>query len=115
MKLNQNAEISDEKLTKYLLAPKKRNDKSKWLAQAGYVRENWSILKDHLRRQVLSRNARLVEDTTYGRMYEIRANLRGPNDKVLPVCTIWMVDQATDTARFITMYPDRNGAEQDGL
>ncbi len=115
MRLNQNAEISDEKLTKYLLASKKRNDKSKWLAQAGYARENWSILKDHLRRQVLPKNARLVEATDYGRMYEIRVDLKGPNGTVLPIRTIWMVDQATDMARFITMYPDRKKADRDEL
>lgn len=115
MRLNQNAEISNEKLTKYLLAPEKRNDKSKWLAQAGYVRENWSILKDHLRRKVLPKNARLVEDTEYGKMVEIRANLKGPNGQVLPVRTIWMADQATGTAKFITMYPDRKKADRDEL
>lgn len=111
MRLPQDAEISDEKLTRYLLAPKKRNDKSKWLARAGYVLENWAILKDHLRRQVLPKDAILVEQTDYGRMYEIRANLTGPNGTKLPVRTIWMIEAATDTTRFITMYPEKKGDE----
>ena len=107
VRLPENTQISDEKLTKYLLAPRKRNDKSNWLAQAGYLLENWSILRDDLKRQVLPNDALLVETTDYGTMYEIRANLRGPNGKTLPVCTIWMVGTADDVARFITMYPDR--------
>ena len=115
MRLNQDAEISDEKLTRYLLTSKKRNDKSKWLAQAGYVLENWAVLKDHLRRQVLPQDARLVETTEYGKMYEIRADLEGPNGTGLPVCTIWLVDTTTGTPRFITMYPDRKKADRDEL
>jgi hypothetical protein len=107
VRLPKDALISDEKLVKYLLAPRKRNDKSKWLAQAGYLPETWSILKDDLRRQVLPRNASLIESTDYGIMYEIRAELKGPNGKTLPVCTVWMVEKATDTTKFITMYPDR--------
>jgi len=50
--LSPDALISDEKLVKYLLAPRKRNDKSKWLAQAGDTLENWPILKDDIRKQV---------------------------------------------------------------
>jgi len=48
-----------------------------------------------------------VESTNYGRMYSIRAELKGPNGKTLPVCTIWMVEEATKVAKFITMYPDK--------
>ena len=63
MRLPHNALISDEKWVKYLLAPRKRNDKSKWLAQAGYTLENWPILKDDLRKQVLPKPASLIENT----------------------------------------------------
>lgn len=112
MRLPKDALISDEKLTKYILAPKKRNDKSKWLAKAGYAPETWSILKDDLRRQVLPKSASLVETTDYGKMYEIRARLKGPSGHTLSVCTIWMVEKATQTAKFITMYPDRKVARR---
>lgn len=107
MRLSQNALISDEKLAKYLLAPRKRNDKSKWLAQAGYLPETWPLLKGDLKSQILPKDASLVESTEYGRMYEIRAKLKGPNGKTLPVCTIWMVEKAAKVTKFITMYPDR--------
>lgn len=107
MRLPQDALISDEKLVKYLLAPRKRNDKSKWLAQAGYTLENWPILKDDIRKQVLPKPASLIESTDYGKMYEIRARLKGPSGKTLPVRTIWMVEAATVTTKFITMYPDK--------
>ena len=107
MRLSKDALISDEKLVKYLLVPKKRNDKSQWLAQAGYTLETWPILKADLRNQVLPGNASLIESTDYGIMYEIRSRLTGPNGTNLPVCTVWMVEKVTGIAKFITMYPDR--------
>ena len=107
MKLPQDALISDEKLTKYLLAPRKRNDKSGWLAQAGYGLETWPILRRDLMQQILPNEASLVEQTEYGKVYEIVGQLKGPNGRVLPVRTIWMIENATKTTKFITMYPDR--------
>jgi len=107
VKLSQDALISDEKLTKYLLASRKRNDKSGWLAQAGYRLETWPILRRDLVQQVLPNDASFVERTEYGEVYEIVGRLKGPNGKILPVRTIWMVENATKTTKFITMYPDK--------
>ena len=107
MKLPGNTLIVPEKLTNYLLVPRKRNDKSKWLAGAGYTPENWEMLEADLRNQILSENADSVERTEFGQMYEIRGILVGPNGKSLSVLTVWMTDNETGNTRFITMYPDR--------
>ncbi|MCK8603175.1 DUF6883 domain-containing protein [Desulfoferrobacter suflitae] len=107
MRLSRDALISTEKLTKYLLTPRKRNDKSKWLSQAGYIRDNWEILEDDLRNQILPRDALLTEKSPYGDLYEITGELMGPNGRSLAVCTIWMIERATNITKFITMYPDK--------
>jgi len=107
MKLPGNTLIVPEKLTNYLLVPRKRNDKSKWLAGAGYTPENWEMLEADLRNQILSENADSVERTEFGQMYEIRGILVGPNGKSLSVLTVWMTDNETGNTRFITMSPDR--------
>lgn len=107
MKLPDDSQIAYEKLIQYLLALRKRNDKSQWLAQAGYSLENWQVLENDLRNQILSVDATLIEKTEYGRMYEIRRNLIGPNGKSLPVCTIWLTETATGSTKLITMYPDK--------
>jgi hypothetical protein len=70
MKLPENALIAQEKLTKYLLVLRKRNDKSQWLAEAGYILENWKVLERDLREQALSIDAVPTENTEYGQMYE---------------------------------------------
>ncbi|MCP4344575.1 MAG: hypothetical protein GY795_03490 [Desulfobacterales bacterium] len=107
MKLPKNTIIAREKLTNYLLIPRKRNDKSKWLAGAGYTPENWQVLEADLRNQILSENAESVERTEFGQIYEIRGRLVGPNRKSLSVLTVWMTDSETGNTRFITMYPDK--------
>jgi hypothetical protein len=107
MKLPGDTLIEREKLTKYLLVPRKRNDKSKWLAQGGYILDNWQVLETDLRNLMLSTDATLVEETGYGKMYEIVGNIAGPTGKVLSIRTIRMIERATGKTKFITMYPDK--------
>jgi len=107
MKLPENTLIAQEKLTKYLLALRKRNDKSQWLAEAGYKLENWKVLESDLRELILSIDAAPTEKTEYGQIYEIRGKMVGPNGKNLAVCTIWITERVTEETKFITMYPDK--------
>jgi hypothetical protein len=105
MKLPEDAIIAYEKLTRYLLIIRKRNDKSQWLAKAGYTLDNWYALEKDIRTQILPLDANPVENTQYGHMYEIIGNLKGPNGKNLSVCTVWMTEKESKKTKFITMYP----------
>ena len=69
MKIPVNAIIPEAKLTKYLLEYKLRNDKSRFLARAGFTIENWQLLK--LAIQQLSQSVDAVPDRTnkYGTFY----------------------------------------------
>lgn len=107
MKLPKNTLIAYEKLTCYLLVFKKRNDKSQWLAEAGYSVKNWERLENDLRKQILSLDAEPSELTIYGQIYEIIGTLTGPNGKSIAAHTIWMTETATKITKFITMYPDK--------
>ena len=107
MKLSQDAIIAEAKLTNYLLVPKKRNDKSQWLATAGYTLENWQELEEDLRKQILPLNAVLTEETVYGKVYEITGFLQGPNERMLAVRTIWMDELETSKIKFITLMPNK--------
>ncbi len=103
--LPQDAIIAEEKLTKYLLVPLLKDDKSKFLARAGYTLNNWQQLEQDLRTQILTQPAERIETTRYGDKYAIRASLRGINGVELNILTIWMV--ANDTTKFVTLVPDR--------
>ena len=105
MLLPQNAIIAEEKLTQYLLVSLPKDDKSKFLAQAGYTLDNWQQLDQDLRAQVLTQPADFVETTRYGKKYFIRAHLRGSNEVKLSILTVWMVENGT--TRFVTLVPDK--------
>lgn len=107
MKLPENTLIAAEKRTQYLLVLRKRNDKSRWLAQAGYTLENWQLLEEDFRTQILSFDAIPKENTKYGQMSDLRGSLAGPNRRTLVVCTMWMTETVTGETKFITMYPDK--------
>lgn len=97
--------IAEEKLTNYLLVLLPKDDKSRFLAQAGYTLNNWQQLEQDLRTQVLTQPAKLIETNRYGKKYLIRACLRGPNQVELRVRTIWMVTNGI--TRFVTLVPDK--------
>lgn len=105
MRLPPNSIIATRKLTEYLLTFRTRNDKSLWLAKAGYTISNWEQLEQDLRQQVLTQNAELDETNQYGMVYRIITQLVGPNGQYLQVVTIWMIEHETGQTKFITLYP----------
>ena len=108
MKLARDAVIAPAKLTKYLLVWRDADDKSKFLAQAGYGQENWQQLESDLRNQILPLEAvPSDEPNRFGDVYEIRGVLAGVNGVNLAVVTIWMVEYETQQTKFITLYPDK--------
>jgi len=108
MKLSSNTIISERKLIQYLLSYRKRNDKSKWLAIAGYNTSNWKRLELDIRSQLFPLEAVLVEENQFGIVYEITGKLKGPNSKTLHVRSIWMKVNATELTKFITRYPHKD-------
>lgn len=107
MKFPENTLISNEKITQYLLIQKKRNDKSELLAKAGYTIQNWQVLKDDLKKQILTYEATPIENTKFGQVYEINRELTGPNGCCIAVTTIWMIEAKNNISKFITMFPDK--------
>ena len=105
MKLPANAVIARAKLTGYLLRKLPENDKSGYLAQAGYTPENPERLETNLRHQILTQDAAFMEPTEYGGKFSIHGELTGPNGRTLKVVTIWMTEDASGLTKFITLYP----------
>ena len=99
--------IARRKITEYLLAWRLEDDKSGFLARAGYDPQSADRLLADLRTQLLPLEARLLEKDEYGAKYEIRGKLTGPNGRGLRVVSIWMIEDATGQAKFVTLYPDK--------
>lgn len=105
MKIPSKALIPKEKLTRYLLVYKARNDKSKFLAKAGFTPENPESLQAAIRS--LAESAEAIEDgvNEYGRFYRAEGELTGASGVILPVVTIWLERQVDGQFQFITLKP----------
>ena len=106
MKLPVDALIAPEKLTGYLLQRREDNDKSGFLAVAGYTTAHAAQLDTDLRAQILPLSAEPAGTTPYGDKFVIHGMLRGPNGRTLRVLSVWMREKATGQTKFITLYPD---------
>jgi hypothetical protein len=106
-KLPPDAIIVPTKLRDYLLVWRGKDDKSTWLAVAGYTADNWLQLQQDLRLQILPLEAEFVEATRFGQMFEIKGVLLGPNGKQLFLRSFWLLEHDTGQTKFITLYSDR--------
>lgn len=107
VKISADATIAPGKLSRYLLVPQRRGDKSAFLNRAGYGLENAHQLVHDLQTQLLPLDAAALETTKFGRFYEIRGTLTGPNGVTLRVKSIWMKEHLSGQTKFITLIPER--------
>jgi hypothetical protein len=105
VKIPPDAIIPLEKLAAYLLVAREWDDKSKFLAQAGFTRENPHLLLAAIRE--LAATAEAVEDGTneYGTFLRAEGTLIGPNGRELAVVTIWLHSRTDARVRFVTLKP----------
>lgn len=109
MKLPADTVIAEDKLTRYLLVPHARGDKSAFLAGAGYTLEHAGQLLWDLRAQILPLEAIELESNKFGQYYQIRGTLTGPNGMTVFVRTIWMTEYLSGVTKFVTLIPDKRG------
>ncbi|HEY9697719.1 MAG TPA: hypothetical protein V6D10_10680 [Trichocoleus sp.] len=106
-KIPVNADIPEEKLTRYLLVPRLRDDKSKFLAQAGFTLQN----PDALRLAIINliQAVEAIEDgmNQYGTLYRVTGNFEGVNGRSLTVVTIWIRWNSDNSFHFVTLKPQK--------
>ena len=96
--------IESAKITHYLLIPKEKNDKSKFLKELGYTIENWQELETDIRKIVIENEAIFQKDAPFdGKLFEVKGQLRN-----LEVVTIWLLLERPTIFRFITLFPDKS-------
>jgi hypothetical protein len=93
------------KLTRYLLVYKARNDKSQFLAKAGFTLQNPEALRTALKTLVEANEA--VEDISneYGNFYQVVGIITGANGISLSIITVWLKRQIDGNFQFITLKP----------
>jgi hypothetical protein len=103
--ISTEAIIPDDKLTRYLLVYKARNDKSKFLAQAGFTLQNPEALRSALQTLIATHEAIADITNEYGNFYQVSGIITGTNGISLSVITIWLKRQANSNFQFITLKP----------
>ena len=105
MRIPPDAVIPMEKLTGYLLVPREWDDKSKFLVQAGFTRENPHLLLTAIRELAASVEAEEDRINEHGEFLRAEGELRGPNGQGLSVVTIWLRWSLDGQIRFVTLKP----------
>ncbi|MEO1298129.1 MAG: DUF6883 domain-containing protein [Cyanobacteria bacterium J06636_16] len=107
MRIPQEAIIPDDKITRYLLVQKLKNDKSKFLAQANFTQRNPEALVAAIRSLVQTCEAYEDRRSEYGVFYQVTGDLVGLNGVSLSVVTIWLQWQTDGKFQFVTLKPDK--------
>jgi hypothetical protein len=104
MKIPPDATIEPSKLTQYLLVERPVDDKSKFLARAGFRRSDPALLEAAIRQ--LAAEIEAVEDGTnpYGTFLKVEGRIIGPNGRSLEVALIWL-RAADGSVHFVTLKP----------
>ncbi len=101
MRLSENQIIvPKEKITDYLIVPKKQNDKLFFLAKLGYSLHNYQDLINDIKFIAVTGEIVLSRESEYGSLYKINGLL-----KDIMVVTIWFEQISYDAFRFVTLYP----------
>ncbi len=106
MRIPDDAVIPREKLVLYLLVPQRKNDKSRFLARAGFTQENPHLLEQAIRRLISENEAVPDRQNEYGIFYRVQGNLYGPAG-VLSAVTVWIQLTNDNHYRFVTLKPAR--------
>jgi hypothetical protein len=84
-----------------------RNDKSKFLAQAGFSAENPEALLNALRQLINDHDALEKRTDEYGIYYNVKGVLQGVNSINLNVLTVWLQRKIDQQFQFITLIPSK--------
>ncbi|NJM75788.1 MAG: hypothetical protein HC852_08435 [Acaryochloridaceae cyanobacterium RU_4_10] len=106
MRVPEDLIIPDAKVTQYLLVQKARNDKSRFLAQAGFTRENPEALRFAIQTQAMDKEAIKEKSNEYGTFYQVEGELVGVNGISLSVVTVWLQRQIDGKFQFVTLKPN---------
>jgi hypothetical protein len=104
LKIPPDAIIPREKITEYLLRPRKQDDKSRFLGRLGFSIDAPEVLEAAIRQRASEGEAVMDAKDVYGESFVLTANLTGPRD-ALAVRSIWIRRAGETAVRFVTLYP----------
>jgi hypothetical protein len=109
----ESAVIETSKLVHYALNPNSERGQHKarvFQRALGFNLSNWEQLKQAIIEALPTHSATLTSETIFGRKYEVRLSIRGPNGNRANVTTVWQYDRLCDrdvyrdAPRLVTLY-----------
>lgn len=105
---HEEAYIPKEKFTEYALNPEKDYNKARAFELAlGYTKENVDELIQQIYNRLSGCEAKEKPDNGWGKRYEVKMELTGPNGKSAKVITAWIDDKDTGEMRLTSAYVDK--------
>lgn len=104
MRIPADALIAPEKLTRYLLTPRLKDDKSKYLAIAGFDPASPDLLEAEIRRLAAEQEATLDRVREHGAYYTVVGDIVGPSGVALSVKLVWL-HRVDGVFAFVTLVP----------
>ncbi len=104
----EQAEVTDRKLTVYLLDASHPQNKGKadFYELVGYTKQNADALKIALLELVTLADVTKVIETGFGSRYVVEGRLPCPNGKSYPLRTVWFISNGETIPKLVTAYPN---------
>ncbi len=105
MRIPPHAQVNERKIYDYLLARHARDDKSAFLAQAGFNRATGERLRSAIVTLSTSVEAVPGQTTPYGKKWLVSGTITGPNGRNLSVRLVWIERLDDGKFHFVTLVP----------
>ncbi len=102
----QMAAVPQEKITGYLLSVTHRDGRHKaaFFSSFGFTAGNWQEMAAAMLEHAANHEVTKEEDSPFGKRYVIEGIIKCPDGRTPMVRTVWFIDTAADTPRFVTAY-----------
>jgi len=101
------AQVTEEKITRYLLNPAHPvgGGKALFFLRSGFTLAGWEVLAQALLHHAGANDVVQSEQTQYGVRYVVDGPLTAPDGTVLNVRSAWYIDSDGGPTRFVTAHP----------
>ena len=103
-----NSEVSDRKLTSYLLdhAHPQNKGKAAFYEIVGFTQENSDALRGALLAHILNNEVAKFISTDFGIRYVVEGWMLCPNGKQYPIRSVWFIEKGEEIPKLVTAYPN---------
>ena len=116
----ERAFIRDDKLLDYALSPSSERGQHKarvFESALGFNLSNWQELRQAVLTALPRQEATLTGENVFGRKYQVKMPVTGPNGRTADALTVWQFDRQpdgtlADAPRLVTIYiPESKASE----